>query len=124
MKKNIQKKVFAYLIFFFILSIFIISYSLLLYFNKLSPELRSFNNVSFIIGVISFFILGFLCANVAQKNGLLEGLLAALIILFVILLTNLFFKVPFVLKSFVKIVSYLFSASLGGILGVNFKSFV
>lgn len=73
------------------------------------------------MGVLSFFILGFFTGNTAQKNGLLEGLIAALIIILITLVINFFVQVPFVARSFVKCVAYITSASLGGIIGVNFR---
>lgn len=124
MKNSIKKKISVYLLFLLILTIFIISYSLLVYYGKLSSDTKAFNNVTFIIGVISFFILGFLAGNVAQKNGLLEGLVAALIILTIVLISNFFVAVPFVFKSIIKCLSYMISASLGGIIGVNFQAII
>lgn len=124
MKNSLKKKISIYLLFLLILTIFIICYSLLVYYGKLSSETKSFNNATFIIGVISFFILGFLAGNVAQKNGLLEGLVAALIILVIVLISNFFISVPFVFKSIVKSLAYMTSASLGGVIGVNFRSII
>lgn len=124
MKNSLRKKISVYLLFLLILTIFIISYSLLVYYGKLSSETKNFNNVTYIIGVVSFFILGFLAGNVAQKNGLLEGLIAALIILVIVLISNFFISVPFVFKSIVKSLSYMISASLGGVIGVNFRSII
>ena len=70
-----------------------------------------------------FIILGLLAGNTAGKNGLLEGLISATIIILITLIINFFVKVPFVPNSFIKIICYLTGASLGGVVGVNFKSF-
>ncbi|MGB7530347.1 MAG: TIGR04086 family membrane protein, partial [Bacilli bacterium] len=80
----------------------------------------SFNTTTFIAGIVLFFILGIAAGNTAQKNGLLEGLIAATFIILVTLIINFFVHVPFVAKNFVKIASYLTASSLGGIIGVNF----
>jgi len=114
-------KMFAYIVFLLILSIFASIYALLIYLNKASSRVTSFNTITFVVGVLSFFILGLLAGNTAQKNGLLEGLIAATIIILLTLIINFFVQVPFIARSFVKTVSYITSASLGGILGVNFR---
>lgn len=122
MNSKIKSKLFAYLIFFIIVSICASIYSLLIYYNKVDSNIKSFNIYTFIIGIFCFFILGFVSGNVADKNGLLEGLIAALVIILIALVINFFIQVPFITKSFIKIVSYISSSSLGGIIGVNLKS--
>lgn len=124
MKNIIKQKLIIYLFFLLIISIFIAIYSLLIYTNKISSDIRSFNTYSFVIGVISFLLLGIISGNTAQKNGLLEGLLAALIIILLSLIINFFTEVPFISKNFIKTSTYLISASLGGIIGVNFRPII
>lgn len=121
MKNSLRRKLFSYIVFLLILSIFSSIYALLIYLNKASSKASSFNTITFIMGVLAFFILGFFTGNTAQKNGLLEGLIAALIIILITLIINCFVQVPFVARSFVKVVAYITSASLGGIIGVNFR---
>jgi putative membrane protein (TIGR04086 family) len=121
MRNTLKRKLFSYIVFLLILSIFSSIYALLIFLNKANSQQASFNTITFIMGVISFFILGLLAGNTAQKNGLLEGLIAALIIILITLIINFFIQVPFVARSFVKSVSYITAASLGGILGVNFR---
>lgn len=121
MKYKIKRKIFVYFIFILILTIFSSIYALLIFLNKANSHLSSFNTITFIMGVIAFLVLGFLAGNSARKNGLLEGLTAALFIILVALIINFFVHVPFVTRSFVKTVSYLTSAALGGIVGVNFR---
>jgi len=121
MRNTLKRKLFSYIVFLLILSIFSSIYALLIFLNKANSQQVSFNTITFIMGVISFFILGLLAGNTAQKNGLLEGLIAALIIILITLIINFFIQVPFVARSFVKSVSYITAASLGGILGVNFR---
>lgn len=124
MKNSIKQKIIVYLFFLLILAIFIGIYSFLIYTNKISSDRKTFNTHSFIMGVILFLILGILSGNMAQKNGLLEGLIAALVIILISLIINFFTDVPFINKSFIKTITYLTSASAGGIIGVNFKPII
>ncbi len=121
MKNIIKQKIIVYFFFFLILAIFASIYSFLIYTNKISSERKTFNTYSFIIGVVLFLILGIISGNCAQKNGLLEGLTAALVIILISLIINFFTDVPFINKNFIKTVTYLIAASAGGIIGVNFK---
>lgn len=121
MRKTFKKLFYLYLLFLIILSLFTIVYSLLIYYGKVSSDMKQFNTWTFIIGIICFFILGLVSANLAQKNGLLEGLISALVIVLLTLLINLIVQVPFSFRTFIKCVTYLVSSSLGGVIGVNFK---
>ncbi|MDD3999897.1 MAG: TIGR04086 family membrane protein [Bacilli bacterium] len=121
MKTKIKRKLFVYACFILILAIFSSIYALLIYLGKANSEISSFNTITFISGIIIFFLLGILAGNAAQKNGLLEGLIAAAFIILLTLIINFFVHVPFVSKSFIKTASYLTASSLGGILGVNFR---
>ena len=118
---QIKSKLFTYLLFIIIMSLFCGIYSLLIYYGKVNSDENTINIVTFIIGVISFMILGLLSGIVARKNGLIEGMLAALIILLIVLLLNLIFQVPFVGKNFIKMATYIISSSVGGIIGVNLR---
>lgn len=124
MRKTFKKLFYIYLLFLVILSIFTITYALLIYYGKVNSDIKQFNIWTFIIGIISFFILGLISANIAQKNGLLEGLVSALIIVLIALIINLFVQVQFNFRTFIKCVTYLVSSSLGGVIGVNFKPFI
>lgn len=124
MKNTIKKKMFTYIVFLLILSIFASIYALLIFLNKANSQVTSFNTITFVMGVLAFFVLGLLAGNSAQKNGLLEGLIAASVIILLTLLINFFVQVPFIARSFVKTVSYITAASLGGILGVNFRPLI
>lgn len=121
MKSKIKRKLFVYFCFILILAIFSSIYALLIFLNKADSKISSFNTITFIAGLVLFFILGILAGNTAQKNGLLEGLVAALFIILVTLIINFFVRVPFITRSFVKIAGYLIASSLGGIVGVNFR---
>jgi putative membrane protein (TIGR04086 family) len=121
MKKTFKKAFNIYLFFLIILTLFSISYALLVYFGKINSDMKRFNTTTFIIGVVCFFLLGFVSANIAKKNGLLEGLVSALIIILITLIVNLFVRVDFNFKTFVKCVTYLVASSLGGVIGVNIR---
>ena len=121
MRKVFKKTFYIYLIFLIILSLFTIIYAMLIYNGKVGSDIKSFNTITFVLGVIAFLILGIISGNIAQKNGLLEGLVSALVVILIALLINLFAKVDFDFRTFIKCVTYLTSSSLGGVLGVNFK---
>lgn len=121
---TIRRKLFSYIIFLLILAIFASIYTILIYYNKTSSEIDAFNKITFVLGIISFFILGFLTANCAGKHGLLEGLFSGLVVIIITLILNFFIRTPFISKAFIKIISYLSAASLGGVLGVNFRPII
>lgn len=117
--KKIYQFVFVYLIFTIILTICAFIYALLLNKQIISTSTTSFNRITFILGIILFFILGILSGVTAKKNGLIEGLFSALIIISIVLLLNLIFKIHIEAKFFIKAASYLLSSMAGGIIGVN-----
>ncbi len=118
-RKKFYQFAFVYFIFTIILTLIAFIYAILLKNKVLSTTNPGFNNITFIIGIILFFILGLLSGIVAKKNGLLEGLLSALIILSTVLLINLIIKVEIKPFFFIKIGSFLLSSMAGGIVGVN-----
>lgn len=117
--KKIKSKILVYLTFVIIMTSFCGIYALLILYGKINTDQTQINIVTFTIGIISFFILGLLSGKTAKRNGLIEGILAALVILLLALLANLIFKVPFVSKTFIKMATYIISSSIGGIIGVN-----
>ena len=118
-KNKIYKFLIVYLIFTIILTTISFIYALLLHNGILFTTEPGFNNVTFIIGLILFFILGLLSGIVAKKNGLIEGLLSSLIIISIILLINLIIKIEIRPMFFIKMGSYLLCSMAGGIIGVN-----
>lgn len=118
-KKKIYKFLFVYIIFTIILTLLAFIYASLLNKDILSTTNPSFKNITFIIGIILFFVLGLMNGIVAKKNGLIEGLFSALIILSIVLLINLIIKIDIKPIFFLKIGSYLLSSMAGGIIGVN-----
>ena len=117
----IKSRLLVYLLFIIIMSLFCGIYALLIYYGKVTSNENTINIVTFIIGIISFMILGLLSGIVAKKNGLVEGMLASLIIILIALLLNLVLKVPFVANNFIKMAAYITSSSVGGIIGVNLR---
>lgn len=122
LKNFLKKKMLVYGIFFSIVAIIAVIYTILVYFKKIDPNAKTFNTVTFIIGMFAFFILGLTSGNVANKNGLLEGLIAALVIILISLIVNLFVRVNFETGNFIKMGSYLLASGLGGVTGVNLKN--
>lgn len=118
----IKQKAITFLISFFIFILFTLIYTFILYFGKVSYTETSVYRFTFVIGVLSFFIYGFLTGKVEQKHGLLSSFLSALVILVVVLTIHLLSKKAIDGPSWIKYASYLLAASLGGMLGVNFHS--
>lgn len=121
-KNKIFKFLFIYLIFVIILTILSFIYAILLKKEILPSSYPSFKNITFVLGLIMFFILGLISGIVSKKNGLLEGFLSSIIIIAIALLINLIIKIELKPIYFVKIFSFLLSSMSGGIIGVNIIS--
>lgn len=111
----------SYLTFIIIFIPIIFIYTYLLYTNKLSSSINSINITTLIIGIISFFILGFISANNHQKKGILTGLFASLFIIAIVLIINILSKENLEFKSYLKYLLLILSSSFGGMIGVNIK---
>lgn len=121
-KNKIFKFLFIYLIFVIILTILSFIYAILLKKEILPSSYPSFKNITFVLGLIMFFILGLISGIVSKKNGLLEGFLSSIIIIAIALLINLIIKIELKPIYFIKIFSFLLSSMSGGIIGVNIIS--
>ena len=121
-KNKIFKFLFIYLIFVIILTILSFIYAILLKKEILPSSYPSFKNITFVLGLIMFFILGLISGIVSKKNGLLEGFLSSIIIIAIALLINLIIKIELEPIYFIKIFSFLLSSMSGGIIGVNIIS--
>ena len=121
MKLNsfLKNKLIIFLLFVIIFCIFSFIYSLLIYYDLLKTNNESFKIISFVIGLLSFFILGLISGIICKENGLINGLLNSLIVIFLGLIINIFIGKQFMINNFIKIASYIISSSIGGILGVN-----
>lgn len=118
----IKQKAITFLISFFIFILFTLIYTFILYFGKVSYTETSVYRFTFVIGVLSFFIYGFLTGKIEQKHGLLSSFLSSIIILALVIIVHLLSKKAIDGPSWIKYASYLLAASLGGMLGVNFHS--
>lgn len=118
-KNKIYKFMIIYLIFTIILTLFTFIYAMLINNEIITLNLKYYRNISFIIGLILFFILGLISGIVAKRNGLIEGLLSSLIIIAISFLLNLILKFEIEAIYFVKIICYLIISMSGGIIGVN-----
>lgn len=121
LKSLTLKKLICYLIFIFIVCLSLGIYALLLYKNKASNNEKTLYIYSYIIGGVLFFILGLLKGLIIKNNGLLEGLLSGVFVMFIILLTNFIINKSFSYFNLIKIVAYLVLATVGGIIGVNLR---
>ena len=121
-KNKIFKFLFIYLIFVIILTILSFIYAILLKKEILPSSYPSFKNITFVLGLIMFFILGLISGIVSKKNGLLEGFLSSIIIIAIALLINLIIRIELKPIYFIKIFSFLLSSMSGGIIGVNIIS--
>ncbi len=117
MKTSLLKRIILPLLFFLILSIFCFIYALIIKNNNYSEN--SIRLITFIIGMISFLIYGILTGLMYKKNGLIEGLLNATIVILISLIVNLFTKNAFEFTNIIKIIAYLVICSIGSIIGVN-----
>lgn len=98
-----------------IFGIFCLIYTILIYFGNV--KVNKF--ILYLIGLVSFFILGFLSGNFLNKNGLLIGLInGGILIFFILIIKN--FKINNY-KEVIKYLSYLLISATGGLIGLNFK---
>lgn len=118
-RKLLRKFLIVYLLFFIIFTIITFIYALLLKNEILKISTVSFNNITFIIGIILFLFLGIISGYIAKKNGLLEGFFSGIIIILLVLLLNLIIQIDLKPMFFVKAACYLLSSTSGGIIGVN-----
>ncbi len=117
----LKNKAKSFLLFFIILTISILVYTLLLHNQVISSSKNSVFITTFIIGIFLFLILGIISGLFEQKKGWLAGLTSGIILLIIVIIFKLCNKEldnPFLI---VKYLSFLTSSILGGILGINFK---
>ncbi len=116
--KNLAKTLlFSTLIFLTL----IIIYTLLIYTNKLPSNIKSINTITLILGILSFFILGFISGNLNQKNVIIQGLISSLLIILISIIGRLITKDELSIKIFLRYLILILSSSFGGMIGVNTK---
>lgn len=97
---------------------FCLIYTILIYFGNIKVN----NLILYLIGLTSFFILGFLSGNFLNKNGLLIGFInGGILILFMLIIRN--FKINN-FKEVIKYLTYLLISATGGLIGLNFKPLI
>lgn len=118
------KKDFFILLIWLLIALFIIAISTVLTYFKVIDISKNTVYV-FICGVILFIILGFLCGNIKQKKGLLNGMILAVIITIILLLIRILgMEEKITFDIILKYIIYTLSSGFGGIFGVNFKPIV
>lgn len=118
-KNVLLKKLIIYAMFIFIVCLFIGIYTLLIYKDVMKSDEKSIYIYSFILGALLFLILGLIKGLLMKENGLLEGMLSSVFIIFIILLFNFIINKTFTYFNLIKIIVYILSATIGGIIGVN-----
>lgn len=118
-KNVLLKKLLIYAMFIFIVCLFIGIYTLLIYKDAVKSDEKSIYIYSFILGALLFLILGLIKGLLMKENGLLEGMLSSVFIIFIILLFNFIINKTFTYFNLIKIIVYILSATIGGIIGVN-----
>lgn len=113
--KNIIK---SYLFFTIIMLFCSILYTSIIYFGNISLTDNVVNVISIIINICIFFIFGIFIGKLFKEKGLMNAFIVSLILMFIIICTK------FILRSFtpnylIKALCCIFSASIGGIIGVN-----
>lgn len=107
---------------FFIISISIISliYTSIIYFTHTSITTKTLNIISLFVTIFIFFILGIYISILFKEKGLMNSFLISLILILIILFFKLITK-SYTSSYLIKALCSIFAASIGGILGVNFK---
>lgn len=119
MKKTIKSFIKLYILFFLYVFIGFMIYSLLI--SKLNLEMN--NYVLITLSSLGFLLLGVLYGNMIHKKGLLVGIFIGVIhyLLFYSILKLTKSEVEF---NVINMLLFTVLASIGGILGVNFKKII
>ena len=106
----------------FISIIFLITmliYTILIYFQILKLENSTLRTTIYITGLVLFLIFGIISGIIEKKNGWLSGITSATLIIILTFIINLISKSKIDIYYFVKIITFLLSSTLGGMIGVN-----
>lgn len=115
--KNAAK---SYLFFIISISISSLIYTSIIYFTNTSITNKTLNTISLFITIFIFFILGIYISRLFKEKGLMNSLLISLILILIILVFKLITK-SYTSLYLIKALCCLFTASIGGIIGVNLK---
>jgi putative membrane protein (TIGR04086 family) len=113
--KNIIK---SYLFFIIIMLFSSILYTSIIYFGNISLSNSLVNVISIIINIFVFFIFGIFIGKLYKEKGLMNAFIVSLILMFIIICLKLITK-SFTPNYLIKALCCIFSASIGGIIGVN-----
>lgn len=106
----------------FISIIFLITmliYTILIYFQILKLENSTLRTTIYITGLVLFLIFGIISGIIEKKNGWLSGITSATLIIILTFIINLISKNKIDIYYLVKIITFLLSSTLGGMIGVN-----
>ena len=109
------------LFFTIIMFIFMVIYTSLILFEIVPNNNYIIRTITFIMGLILFFILGLISGKKEKKNGWLSGILSSLIIIAFNFILILFTKTNITLSLLVKYLCYILTAMTGGMIGVNLQ---
>lgn len=116
LKNKIKELLYISIIFLIIILI----YTILIYFQILNTNIDTIRTITYITGLGLFLIYGIISSLIEKKHGWFAGVSSSLIIILLSLILHLFNKQPFNLAYFVKMLTFIISCTLGGMLGVNF----
>lgn len=115
----LKNKAKTFLIFLFILAIFLLFYTFLLYKQIVSTSSDSIRITSFIMGIILFFILGGISGLFETSKGWLGGITSGIILVVIISLFKLFSNHLNDWLLLIKYACYIISSMVGGMIGIN-----
>lgn len=116
---TIKKLLKIYFLFFIILSITTLIYTLLIYNELIRTDEEFIRTCSFIIGNILFLILGVTTTIYFDNKGWLRAGISSIILIILMIMIKLISCDNIDILYIVKICSYLLVSMLGGIFGIN-----
>lgn len=114
---NLIKK-FTFIPIFFI---FVVCYTLLIYFNILKTNNQLYSIINFGLNILFVFILSFLILRKKQKKGIVYGFIVGISYSVIILIFCIISKTPVNINLIIKLLSAVFTCIFSGILSVNTK---
>ena len=109
----------CYLMFFIILSFYLIIISLITYYELLSYNVLSI--IHYIFFLLLFFLLGLRISNLERNKGYLNGFLISLILIIIFSIITLIID-KYTFSKLVYFLTLIATSVTGGILGVQIKN--
>ena len=109
----------TYLLFLIVLIIYLIVFSLIMYFELISY--KTLNIINYIFVILLFFITGFRISNLERNKGYLNGFFISSILIILFTIISLILG-KLNLSSLIYYISVILSSIFGGIIGVNKKT--